>query len=338
MSDRRLVTVCDPACSTPTCATCFPHSAAELVDAAANPLGILGLFDEVTNGLGPKLLAGGVSCMIISGILNPMDVIKVRLQTQSAGATPKYVGFVGSVKTILHEEGYRRGLMRGFTASMMREASYSSIRMGLYDGMKILIAPRNTGRDDFTLLHKITAGCVSGALGSFLAVPTDLVKIRFQGFSPQKPNPYKHTFEAFADIYKNGGIRALYSGASPTVIRAAILTGAQLSSYDHSKRIMLRSGHFDDNPATHLTASIISGLVTTTAVNPADVIKTRIMVDSRRELYKNPLDCVLKTLKHEGPKALFKGWIPNYLRLGPHFIVSLPLAEFIRTSLGADSL
>lgn len=33
-----------------------------------------------------------------------------------------------------------------------------------------------------------------------------------------------------------------------------------------------------------------------------------------------------------------KGWVPNYLRLGPHFIVSLPLAEFIRVKLGAESL
>ena len=33
-----------------------------------------------------------------------------------------------------------------------------------------------------------------------------------------------------------------------------------------------------------------------------------------------------------------KGWVPNYLRLGPHFIVSLPLAEFIRVKLGAESM
>jgi hypothetical protein len=68
------------------------------------------------------------------------------------------------------------------------------------------------------------------------------------------------------------------------------------------------------------------------------VIKTRIMVDARRELYRNPLDCIVKTLRQEGPTAFLKGWVPNYCRLGPHFIVSLPLAEYIRVKLGAGSM
>jgi hypothetical protein len=124
--------------------------------------------------------------------------------------------------------------------------------MGLYDTIKILMAPRQTAKDDFTLLHKIASGCVSGALGSVIATPTDLVKIRFNGYSPANPNPYPHSFAAFADIYSRGGLRGLYSGATPTIARAAILTGSQLSSYDHSKRMMLRSGAFNDTPTTHL--------------------------------------------------------------------------------------
>ncbi|CAF1294758.1 unnamed protein product, partial [Rotaria sordida] len=80
-------------------------------------------------------------------------------------------------------------------------------------------------------------------------------------------------------------------------------------------------------------------LIATTAVNPADVIKTRIMCDStsNNSLYKGPIDCVYRTMTREGPMAFMKGWLPNYLRIGPHTLVSLPLAEFIRKSFGADS-
>jgi hypothetical protein len=200
-----------------------------------------------------------------------MDVIKVRLQTQSRLDGPaRYTGFTQAFSRIWREEGYRRGLMRGFTASMVREASYSSMRMGLYDACKILLSGSNPNGGDFSLLTKIAAGSFSGALGSLIAVPTDLIKIRFQGYSLDKPNPYPHSWAAFVDVYKRGGVRGLYSGATPTVARAAILTGSQLSSYDHSKRAMLRSGLFADTPSTHLIASIISGFVTCTAVNPAD--------------------------------------------------------------------
>lgn len=312
------------------------------------------------DALGPKLLAGGISCMTISAILNPMDVVKVRLQNQNAAsaveatrnklhlATPHdtpppahYRGFFHALSTIYKQEGYFKGLMRGFTPSMLREASYSSIRMGLYDAIKVTIAPQNTNKDQFTLFQKLVAGMGSGALGSVLATPTDLVKIRFQSFSPSNPNPYKSAFHAFADIYQHGGIGALYKGGGPTVLRAAILTGTQLSSYDHSKRLMIHSGYFDDDVGTHLLASIIAGLTATTCTNPVDVIKTRYMSDmcivTKQHLYANPIDCFIKTIRSEGPLVLMRGWTPSYLRLGPHFIVSLPLAEFIRKSLGADS-
>lgn len=67
-----------------------------------------------------------------------------------------------------------------FTPSMMREASYSSMRMGFYDTVKILIAPKSTSKDEFTLGQKMAAGCISGAMGSVIATPTDLVKVSKQ--------------------------------------------------------------------------------------------------------------------------------------------------------------
>jgi solute carrier family 25 protein 14/30 len=44
----------------------------------------------------------------------------------------------------------------------------------------------------------------------------------------------------------------IYLGAQPTIIRAAILTGTQLSSYDHSKRMLLKTSYFQDNTITHV--------------------------------------------------------------------------------------
>ena len=316
------------------------------------------------DGLGAKLLAGGLSCMLISAILNPMDVVKVALQTQNqlkpsaTGSTAEmsdlllhpcrslhdrglYRGSWDAMKSIYLEQGYGRGLMKGITASMLREASYSSIRMGLYDSIKILLAPSGTDKDQIRFTHKLMAGAGSGAIGSFIATPTDLVKIRFQSFSPRKRNPYRNTFHAFSSIVRDEhGIRGLYKGASPTIVRAGLLTSVQLSSYDHSKRVMIRRGYFQDNLFTHIIASLLSGLVTTTVVNPVDVIKTRIMCDAtmNKSLYTSSTDCLSKTLINEGWLSLMKGWLPNYLRIGPHSLLSLPLLEFIRRALGTDPL
>lgn len=117
------------------------------------------------------------------------------------------------------------------------------------------------------------------------------------------------------------------------------MTSGQLASYDHSKNFFLTHGFLDGVPL-HIVCSIISGLCATTAAAPADIIKTRIMNDRARsaeggkKLYSGVLDCLWKTVTHEGPQALLRGWVPSYLRLGPHFLISLPLLEQCRKLFG----
>ena len=47
-----------------------------------------------SDGMAAKMVAGGLSCMLISAILNPMDVVKIKLQTQNQ------LGSVASIGTI----------------------------------------------------------------------------------------------------------------------------------------------------------------------------------------------------------------------------------------------
>lgn len=64
-----------------------------------------------------------------------MDVIKVRLQTQNQlkGSGPiLYNGFSHAGKKIILEEGIIGVWTPGLVASMLREISYSSLRIGLY--------------------------------------------------------------------------------------------------------------------------------------------------------------------------------------------------------------
>ena len=63
----------------------------------------------------------------------------------------------------------------GLTASLLREGSYSTIRMGGYENIKSLLVNSSAERDNLPLSKKIIAGAVSGALGAGIANPTDLV-------------------------------------------------------------------------------------------------------------------------------------------------------------------
>lgn len=104
------------------------------------------------------------ACMIATGLLpagvstNPADVLKVRLQMQNelmvaelSKATSKapqqrQLSLLQMLRGVVTAEG-PAALMNGWQASVMREMSYSAIRMGLYDEVKELLAGgRSQGR------------------------------------------------------------------------------------------------------------------------------------------------------------------------------------------------
>ena len=67
--------------------------------------------------------------------------------------------------------------------------------------------------------------------------------------------------------------------------RASVLTAAQCASYDESKKLWLYMVGGGENFTTHLGASMITGVITTTATGPVDVIKTNMFVGA-------PLECL----------------------------------------------
>ena len=178
------------------------------------------------------------------------------------------------------------------------------------------------------------------------------------GYVPE----YKNTFHAFYKIARLEGILGLYRGVHATAIRASMLTASQLSSYDETKYQLKKFNIMSEGISLHFVGSVLAGLITSlsiyplftvflnnflpfliaTVCAPSDIIKTRLLnqsksIQSHTSQYKGFIDCLSKIIKHEGPAALMRGWLPSYLRLAPHFIVAIPLYEQLRklTGLGA---
>nr|XP_047935295.1 brain mitochondrial carrier protein 1 [Anser cygnoides] len=130
---------------------------------------------------------------------------------------------------------------------------------------------------------------------------------------------------SFIDIYQQEGTRGLWRGVVPTAQRAAIVVGVELPVYDITKKHLILSGLMGDTIFAHFISSFTCGLAGAIASNPVDVVRTRMMnqraIVGSVELYKGTLDGLVKTWKSEGFFALYKGFWPNWLRLGPWNII-----------------
>jgi len=296
-----------------------------------------------------------------SVVFNPFDTVKTKLQTQNQLSTDAskriYTGALHCVRRVCLEDGFVRGLwLPGLTASIMRDVVNGGIRMGGYAAMVRQLhelvpwgAPSGSTTPAFGT--RVLAGLLTGFSGAILANPTDVVKVRLQAeagtveggvyvtglYRGAKPSP-----GAIASMWRlasEEGARGLLRGVGANCARAALVTSGQMSSYDQTKQVLAASaiGPFQHEGARIAFASFVSGVTAATVAAPVDLVRSRIMDDARSAssssspAYSGAWNCAMKTVQAEGPLALWKGWAPAYLRLGPHFMCSLPLLEFLRT-------
>ncbi len=157
---------------------------------------------------------------------------------------------------------------------------------------------------------------------------------------PSQRRNYSHAIDGLIRIAREESWRGLFRGVWPNSLRAMLMTSSQLASYDTFKSFLLshplssipffRSSHlnfkFEDNLTTHFTASFLAGFVATTICSPVDVIKTRLM--SAKHTPEESLWGILREVyKKEGWTWVFKGWLPSFIRLGPHTIVTFLFLE-----------
>jgi len=116
-------------------------------------------------------------------------------------------------------------------------------------------------------------------------------------------------------------------------------SSVQLPTYNWTKNQLTKRGILPaDSIWTFLASSSVSGMCVLVVMQPADTALTRmynqptkVMPDGRHVglLYKNPIDCLWKTLKTEGPLGWYKGSTAHFLRIAPHTIITLTANDMI---------
>ncbi|GAY57536.1 hypothetical protein CUMW_180220, partial [Citrus unshiu] len=262
---------------------------------------------------------GGASGMLATCVIQPIDMIKVRIQLGQGSA--------GTVtKTMLKNEGFG-AFYKGLSAGLLRQATYTTARLGSFRILTNKAIEANDGKP-LPLYQKALCGLTAGAIGASVGSPADLALIRMQADATlpaaQRRN-YTNAFQALYRIVADEGVLALWKGAGPTVVRAMALNMGMLASYDQSVEFFRDACGLSELPTVIGKYSLQS--VCYLCLNlPFDYVKTQIQKmqpDAQGKYpYTGSMDCAMKTLKAGGPFKFYTGFPVYCVRIAPHVMMT----------------
>ena len=223
------------------------------------------------------------------------------------------------------------GLYNGISASLLRQATYSTVRFGVYEELKARASsatgaaattlprldgtPSRAQQPPFAALIAIAA--VSGFLGGVSGNAADVLNVRMQhdaALPAAQRRNYHNAIDGWIRMTREEGLGSWFRGWWPNSVRAAFIA-SQLAIYDVAKNLLVeRVGMRSDALSTHFAASFTAGVVAATVTNPVDVVKTKVMSATG----KSGVIGVVKDLNAtEGVWWVVRGWAPSFLRIGP---------------------
>ncbi|CAM9122645.1 unnamed protein product [Choristocarpus tenellus] len=258
--------------------------------------------------------------------IHPVDVVKTRMQllgTNGGNATALSVG-----TDLVRKEG-GKALYAGLSAALARQASYTTLRLGLYDFMKsLLIANSRAGPGSVFLLRQLI-GMVSGGTAAFCACPVEVCLVRMQadGKLPvSERRNYKDVFSALYRIGQEEGVLRYWRGAGPTVMRAMVVSMSQIATYDQAKDAL---GSVLQGVQLHLAAGIISAIIFSYVSMPLDTVKTRMQqaTPTKDKQYTGTWNALYTIARREGLMSLWRGFGPYFLAKGIMTVILFILKE-----------
>nr|XP_043629135.1 mitochondrial carnitine/acylcarnitine carrier-like protein [Erigeron canadensis]XP_043629136.1 mitochondrial carnitine/acylcarnitine carrier-like protein [Erigeron canadensis]XP_043629137.1 mitochondrial carnitine/acylcarnitine carrier-like protein [Erigeron canadensis] len=189
-----------------------------------------------------QVVAGAGAGVAVSILATPTELIKCRLQAQSAvvgavagpggivAAVAKYSGPMDVAKQVLRSEGGVRGLFKGLVPTMGREVPGNAAMFGVYEALKQYFA----GGTDTSGLGRgsmIISGGLAGAAFWISVYPTDVIKSAIQIDDYKNPK-YSGSVDAFKKILKAEGVGGFYKGFGPAMGRSVPANAACFLAYE----------------------------------------------------------------------------------------------------------
>uniref|UniRef100_A0AAR2JCL4 Mitochondrial glutamate carrier 1 n=1 Tax=Pygocentrus nattereri TaxID=42514 RepID=A0AAR2JCL4_PYGNA len=301
-----------------------------------------------------KLINGGVAGLIGVTCVFPIDLAKTRLQNQQNGSR-LYTSMSDCLIKTIRSEGYF-GMYRGAAVNLTLVTPEKAIKLAANDFFRFHLSKDG---QKLTLLREMLAGCGAGTCQVIVTTPMEMLKIQLQDagriaaqrklmpqtVAPGGPVEVKSptAMQLTRELLREKGIAGLYKGLGATLLRDVPFSIIYFPLFANLNNLGKKGA---EGPAPFYVSFIsgcIAGSTAAVAVNPVDVIKTRLQSLTRgnqEDTYSGVTDCIRKILRNEGPSAFLKGAYCRALVIAPLFGIAqvvyfLGVGEFILTEAQA---
>ncbi|KAG0652368.1 60S ribosomal L18-B [Hyphodiscus hymeniophilus] len=270
--------------------------------------------------------AGGVAGAVSRTVVSPLERLKILFQIQSAGREEYKLSVGKGLMKMWKDEGWK-GFMRGNGTNCIRIVPYSAVQFGSYNFYKKFF---ETG-GEMSSVRRLICGGAAGITSVVFTYPLDIVRTRlsiqsasFAALKKSSPGTrLPGMWSTLTTMYKTeGGVLALYRGIIPTVAGVAPYVGLNFMTYELVRKYFTPEGDKNPSAVRKLAAGAISGAVAQTCTYPFDVLRRRFQINTMSGMgyqYKSIFDAVRVIVAHEGIKGMYKGIVPNLLKVAPSF-------------------
>jgi solute carrier family 25 2-oxodicarboxylate transporter 21 len=241
----------------------------------------------------------------------------VQLQTGQGSGAEAYNGMIDCFQKIVRNEGASR-LYRGITAPILMEAPKRATKFAANDEWGKFYRSL-FGIPNMNQSLSVLTGASAGATESFVVVPFELVKIRLQ--DKASSGKYRGIADVVIQTVKNEGLLALYNGLESTLWRHILWNAGYFGCIFQVRQLLPKADTKRGQVTSDIISGSIGGTIGTVLNTPMDVVKSRIQNTAKQPgvipKYNWAWPAISTVAREEGFAALYKGFIPKVLRLGP---------------------
>ncbi|XP_060694756.1 mitochondrial glutamate carrier 1 isoform X2 [Hemiscyllium ocellatum] len=265
-----------------------------------------------------KLINGGIAGLIGVTCVFPIDLAKTRLQNQQNGQR-MYSSMSDCLIKTIRSDGYF-GMYRGAAVNLTLVTPEKAIKLAANDFFRHMLS--KDGKQ-LTLIKEMLAGCGAGTCQVIVTTPMEMLKIQLQDAgrlaAQQKlmtaqsatgravEGPISSASQATStvkspqtatqitkELLRSKGIAGLYKGLGATLLRDVPFSIVYFPLFANLNKL----GQKNPDERSPFYVSFISGCIAgstaAVAVNPCDVIKTRLQSLQRginEDSYSGIVDC-----------------------------------------------